>query len=154
VLDARPDWVLAEHGGAMEFNAEDFRRRVRWGRECARAADAVCVSGHHRHDWDPHRVHVEPLVHRAKAGAMLKATLVADNPLAGGQKLAVTLEGRGLTADQTWELDVAGGGTARREVRVRLGDKVPAGRHVLALRVTEADRVDGSDGFLAVDVEP
>ncbi len=58
VLDARPDWVLAEHGSAMEFNAEDFRRRVEWGKVSARAADAVCVSGNHRRDWDPHRVHV------------------------------------------------------------------------------------------------
>jgi glyoxylase-like metal-dependent hydrolase (beta-lactamase superfamily II) len=154
VLDARPDWVLAEHGGAMEFNAEDFRRRVRWGRECARAADALCVSGSHRRDWDPHRVHVEPLVQKAKAGAALKATLVADNPLARRQKLTVTLEGRGLTADQAWEVEVPGGGAARREVGVRLSDKVPAGRHVLALRVSEGDRVDGSDGFLAIDVEP
>ena len=29
VLNASPDWVLAEHGGPFEFNAEDFRRRVR-----------------------------------------------------------------------------------------------------------------------------
>src|SRR5919109_3743322 len=42
VLDAAPDWVLAEHGGAMEFSAEDFRRRVRWGKVSAVAADALC----------------------------------------------------------------------------------------------------------------
>src|SRR5439155_943996 len=31
VLDAAPDWVLAEHGGPFEFSAEDFKRRVKWG---------------------------------------------------------------------------------------------------------------------------
>src|SRR5262249_36389247 len=41
VLDLAPEWVLAEHGSAMEFNEEDFRRRVRWGEECGRASDAL-----------------------------------------------------------------------------------------------------------------
>jgi glyoxylase-like metal-dependent hydrolase (beta-lactamase superfamily II) len=154
VLDAAPDWVLAEHGGPFEFNAEDWRRRVEWGKVGARAADALCVSGNHRRDWDPHLVHVEPLIHKARAGATLKATLVAANPLPGAAKLAVLLEGRGLAEDQRWELDVPAGGSARRAVTVRLGDKVPAGRQVLALRVLEGDRVDGCDAFLAVDVGP
>jgi glyoxylase-like metal-dependent hydrolase (beta-lactamase superfamily II) len=26
VLDAAPEWVVAEHGGPFEFSAEDFRR--------------------------------------------------------------------------------------------------------------------------------
>src|SRR5262249_43072625 len=47
VLDVEPDWVLAEHGSAMEFSAEDFRRRVEWGKAAAKAADALCVSGDH-----------------------------------------------------------------------------------------------------------
>src|SRR5262249_61921122 len=55
VLDAAPDWVLAEHGGAFEFNAEDFRRRIEWGKVSAAAADALCVSGRHPHDREPHR---------------------------------------------------------------------------------------------------
>jgi glyoxylase-like metal-dependent hydrolase (beta-lactamase superfamily II) len=154
VLRSAPEWVLAEHGGAFEFNAEDFRRRVRWGKECARAADAVCVSGDLRRDWDPHRVHVEPLVQKVKPGAEVKATLVAANPLPRKETLKVALEGRGLTGDQAWQLEVGGGGTERRQVAVKLGEKTPAGRHVLALRVTDGDGVDGPDAFLALDVEP
>ncbi len=152
VLDARPDWVLCEHGGAMEFNAEDFRRRVRWGRECAKAADAVCVGGRHRHDWDPHAVHVEPVLQKAKPGATLKGTLVVGNALGRPRKLAVTLEGRGLVADRTWEVEVPAGGEVRRELSARLGEQVAAGRHVLALRVTEGNVTDPGDAFLAVDV--
>jgi hypothetical protein len=154
VLDAAPDWVLAEHGGAFEFNAEDFRRRVRWGQVSAEAADAVCVSGHHRRDWDPHRIHVEPLVQKAKPGAMLSATLVASNPPPRRVKIAVALAGRRVTDDQRWELDVAGGGVVRRRVAVRLGDRIPPGRHVFALQVREGDTPDGGDAFLAVDVQP
>jgi glyoxylase-like metal-dependent hydrolase (beta-lactamase superfamily II) len=154
VLDAQPDWVLAEHGGPFEFNAEDFRRRVQWGKVSAAAADAVCVSGNHRHDWDPHRVHVEPLLRKAKAGATLKFQLVATNPLKRPQRFNITLQGRGLTADQTWNLETKAGGTTRQEFTVRLGDKVSPGRHVFPLRVTEGGRADGSDAFVAVDVEP
>jgi glyoxylase-like metal-dependent hydrolase (beta-lactamase superfamily II) len=148
VLDAKPDWVLAEHGGPFEFNAEDFRRRVAWGKAAAKAADAVCASGNHRADWDPHRVHVEPLVQKGKGGATLKATLVVNNPLPRPETVRVTLEGRDIAADQTLELDVAANGSARKEFTLRLKDKLPAGRHVLALRVPDA-----SDAFLAVDVE-
>jgi glyoxylase-like metal-dependent hydrolase (beta-lactamase superfamily II) len=155
VLDAAPDWVLAEHGGAMEFNAEDFRRRVRWGKVSAAAADAVCVSGNHRVEWDPHRVHVEPLVQKAKAGETLKGTLVAFNPLARPEKLTVVLEGRDRATDQTWELEVPGSTTVRREVSVRLSEKVTPGRHIFALRLTGvAGQPDGSDAFLVADVEP
>ncbi|HEX5273063.1 MAG TPA: MBL fold metallo-hydrolase [Gemmataceae bacterium] len=154
VLGAKPEWVLAEHGGPFEFNEEDWKRRVRWGEVGARAADAMSPSGNHRHDWDPSRVHVEPLLHKAKAGDTLKAVLVASNVLGRAQKLRVMLQGRGRTADQEWSLEVPAGGTARRDVAIRLGDRLSPGRHVLALRVAEGDNLDPSDVFVAVDVEP
>jgi glyoxylase-like metal-dependent hydrolase (beta-lactamase superfamily II) len=152
VLDAAPDWVLAEHGGAFEFNAEDFRRRVQWGKECAKAADSVCISGSLRRDWDPHRIHVEPLVQMAKPGATLKATLVAGNPLDHAEKVTVVLDGRGLTDDQTWDLEVGPGGEVRKDFTLKLTDTVPAGRIPLVLRVRSGDTADGCDAFLAVDV--
>ncbi len=154
VLDAQPDWVLAEHGGAMEFSAEDFRRRVQWGQACARAADAVCVSDHHRHDWDPHRVHIEPLIHKAKPGDTLKATLVVNNPLSRPVKYTLTLEGRGRFADQSWELNLLADGAVRREVALRLDAQIPAGRHLFSMRGQCGDAADESDAFVAVDVEP
>lgn len=154
VLDAAPDWVLAEHGGAFEFNAEDFRRRVRWGRECAKAAETICPSGSLRHDWDPNRVHVEPLVQKARPGDTLRGTVVATNPLEHPERLAIALEGMGATPDQTLELDVPAGGTARWPFTFTLGKAVAPGRHVLPLRVSGSVGVDGSDGFLAVDVVP
>jgi glyoxylase-like metal-dependent hydrolase (beta-lactamase superfamily II) len=152
VLELAPEWVLAEHGGPFEFNAEDFRRRVEWGKDGAKAANALCVSGNHRLDWDPHRVHIEPLVQRAKPGDVLKATLVGSNPLRKQVSLSVRLEGRGLTPDQTWNLDIAAASTVRKEVSLPLSDKAAAGRQILALRVNEGNVVDGSDAFLAIDV--
>jgi hypothetical protein len=101
VLQIAPEWVLAEHGSAMEFNADDFRRRVEWAQISGRAADAVCPSGQYRHDWDPHHVHIEPVLHRAKAGDTVQGELVVENVLPRKRKLRVTLQGRGMTADQT-----------------------------------------------------
>jgi glyoxylase-like metal-dependent hydrolase (beta-lactamase superfamily II) len=152
VLDIAPEWVLAEHGGPFEFNAEDFRRRVEWGKVGAKAADALCISGNHRQDWDPHRIHVEPLVQKARAGDVVKATLVGNNSLNKGVKVSVKWEGRGLTPDQAWELDMPAGNSVRREISVRLSDRLDPRRHVFALRVSEGDVVDSGDAFWAVDV--
>jgi glyoxylase-like metal-dependent hydrolase (beta-lactamase superfamily II) len=154
LLDLRPDWVLGEHGGAFEFNAEDMSRRVQWGQAAARAADALSPSGKHRQDWDPHHVHVEPILHQARPGATLRATLVADNPLSSPRNLTIKLEGRGLTPDQIWNLQLAPAGTARREIAVPLDNSLAAGRHVLSLRVLDGDQIDSSDAFLCIDVQP
>jgi glyoxylase-like metal-dependent hydrolase (beta-lactamase superfamily II) len=153
VRQLAPEWVLAEHGGAFEYNAEDFRRREEWGRVSARAADAICPSGNHLYDWDPQAVHVEPLVQKARPGAILKGTLVASNVLPRKQVLTIILEGRGLTADQTWKLEVPAGQTVRRSFTLRLSDRLPPGRHVLTLRVTSGDCQAGADAFVAADVE-
>jgi hypothetical protein len=153
VLDAAPEWVLAEHGGPFEFSAEDFRRRVEWGRVSAKAADALCQSGNHQHDWNPHRVHFEPLVQKAKPGAKVQGTLVVTNLLTAREKLTVTLEGRGLTKDQTWVFDVPTG-TLRQAVTMALPETISGGRHVFVLKAVAAGRLDPSDAFLVVDVEP
>jgi glyoxylase-like metal-dependent hydrolase (beta-lactamase superfamily II) len=158
VLDAAPDWVMAEHGGPFEFSAEDFRRRVQWGQECARAADAVSPSGNHRHDWNPHRVHVMPLVQKVRPGSPLQAKLVVDNLLGRAAKVTVKLAGRGLTGDQSWFIEVPAAGPARpasvsRELTLRLDEGVIPGRHVFSLQVYDSGSLDSSDAFLVADVE-
>jgi hypothetical protein len=153
VLAIKPEWVLAEHGSAMEFSEADFRRRVDWARESGRSADALCPTGRYRHDWDPHHVHVEPVLQRAKAAAAVKGELVVENVLGRPRKLTVLLEGRGRTADQTWQVEVGPGATVRRAVSWTLGAKLSPGRHVFGLRVTEGDAVDPADAFVVVDVE-
>jgi glyoxylase-like metal-dependent hydrolase (beta-lactamase superfamily II) len=153
VLDAAPDWVLAEHGGPFEFVTEDWRRRVQWGEACAKAADALCLSGNHHKDWNPHRIHVEPVVQKARPGATLHWTLVTENPLPAQETLAITLEGRGIIADQTWQLDVPGGKSVRREFSARVPEKIGAGRHVLVVRGKVDGHPDESDSFIVVDVD-
>ncbi len=154
VLDARPDWVLAEHGGPFEFDAEDFRRRVQWGKVSATAADAVCVSGNHLKDWNPHRVHAEPLVQKAKAGATLDWALVVENPMKVKERVTVTLEGRGLMKDQSWNVDVGAEATARRAFSFQVPANLGVGRHVFILRSAVGNQPDVADAFAVVDVGP
>jgi glyoxylase-like metal-dependent hydrolase (beta-lactamase superfamily II) len=153
VLDAAPEWVLAEHGGPFEFSAEDFRRRIAWADAAATAADALSPSGRHRHDWNPHRVHVEPLVHRARPGDTLKARLVVESGLARKERVKVRLEGRGVFPDQVMELDVSPEAAARRDFNLRLPEGLAAGRHVFVVCGIEGQTPEGADAFLAVDVE-
>lgn len=152
VLDAAPDWVLAEHGGPFEFNAEDFRRRVAWGKAAAQACDAVCLSGKHVQDWNPHRVHVEPLVQEAKAGDKLTWTLRAYNPTDQAETLQAALQGRGVIADQQFTLNVPAGGETKIGFNVALPANLAPGRHIFVVRVSSGARLDGSDCFLGADI--
>src|SRR5438128_2092816 len=154
VIDLGPEWVLAEHGGAFEFNAEDFRRRVKWGEAAAAACDALSPSGDHRHDWNPHRLHVLPVLQKAKPGATLKLTVAAENVLKDNDRVVLRLEGRGFFDDETLRLDVGPGQTVRKSFSVRLAERTPAGRQVFIVRGVEGKTADGADAFFAVDVEP
>jgi glyoxylase-like metal-dependent hydrolase (beta-lactamase superfamily II) len=153
VLDAAPEWILAEHGGPYEFNAEDYRRRVKWGEESARAADALCVSGNHRREWDPYRVQAQPLLQKVKAGSEFQITLIATATGDKPETFSIVLAGRGLVPDQTWTLEAMPGKPKSQAVTMRLSDKAPAGRHVFPLRVREKDLTDAIDVFFAIDVE-
>ena len=153
VLEMRPDWVLAEHGGAFVFDAEDFRRRVRWGEEGAKAADELSPSGNHRFDWDPHRVHVEPLVIEAKPGDDLSAELVITNPLAREQKLTVHIPGLGIVGDWEQTCSVGPGATQKSKIALRVDANPKPGRHILPLEVREASIEDPADAFLVIEVK-
>jgi glyoxylase-like metal-dependent hydrolase (beta-lactamase superfamily II) len=153
VLQIKPEWVLAEHGSAMEFSADDFKRRVKWGEAGTKAADALCVSGDYRHDWSPHHVSVQPVLHQAAPGGTVAAVLVVENALPRKRTLTVTLHGRGLTKDQSWQVEVGAGAAVRREVKLTLSDKAPAGRLPFALTAREGDKVEPGDSFVVVDVK-
>jgi glyoxylase-like metal-dependent hydrolase (beta-lactamase superfamily II) len=153
VLDLKPEWVLAEHGGPYEFNAEDYRRRVRWGEAAAAAGDAVSVSGHMRRDWDPNRVTVEPVLQKAKPGAEVKATLRVHNVGPKVDRISVAVDGRGVFTDRTWTLEVGAGKSVAEPFSFPLPGKVKPGRHVFAVRARDAHGAEPCDAFVAVDVE-
>jgi hypothetical protein len=92
-------------------------------------------------------------VHKAKPVTEIKGTLVIDNLLGRRSKVKVALAGRGLTADQSWEMEVPATGSARSPVTLRLAQTIPAGRHVFTCTIHDDGKCDSSDAFVAVDID-
>jgi glyoxylase-like metal-dependent hydrolase (beta-lactamase superfamily II) len=154
VLDLAPERVLAEHGGPYVFSAEDYRRRVRWGAEAAKAADALCLSGNHQWDWNPNRVEFEPHLQSARPGDKLKAVLRLNNASGRGQTVTAAVRGRGVVPDSTHTLTAAAGTSKEIALDVAVSATAKPGRYVIELRTTDASGVEGCDCFFAVDVSP
>ncbi len=152
VLDAAPDWILAEHGGPFEFHPEDWRRRIAWANAAGSALDRLSPSGRHLWDYNPHSVHVEPLVSKGKAGDEVKLDVVLENERGRPVRMDVTFEGRAVVESQTMVVDAPAGQTRHRAVTVRLPAGIATGRHVFALRVTDSDELCPADAFAVIDV--
>jgi glyoxylase-like metal-dependent hydrolase (beta-lactamase superfamily II) len=154
VLDLAPDWVLAEHGGPFEFHAEDFRRRVQWGKAGASAADALSPSGDHQRDWNPHRISADPLVQKGKPGDRLSVALAAESSSGRAEEMTITLVGPGRAESDKVVLKVPTRGTVRHEaLRLQLSKDIKPGRHAFRVRAETAEGIDAADAFLIVDVE-
>src|SRR5262249_52732312 len=123
-----------------------------WGRAGARAADALCVSGRHQHDWNPHQVRLEPVLFKAKPGEALEAELAVDNVTAKKRTLTVNLEGRGEMEGQVWQVGAGPGGSGRRKVTLKPAAKLEEGLHVFVLTAREGDAVEPGDAFIGVQV--
>src|SRR5262249_23633804 len=111
--------------------------------------DAVCVTGDHRMDWNPHRLRVEPLLQKAKAGATIKATLVLENPTAQVQKLTMRREARHGIAGAEFVLEAAARSNGRAEMTVRVPENLAPGRYPITLSATTSE---GNDTFLVIEV--
>ena len=153
VLDLSPDWILAEHGGPFVFNHEDFKRRVQWGRTSSDAANAICVSGWHRRDWDPHRVRVEPIVNSARPGDTIHFNIMINNILDKTDSYKLFLDGDRLTDDQSWSIEVPAHKKVEKAVTVKLKNQLPKGRHILIIRNEDISGQESVDSFCAIDVE-
>lgn len=152
VLNAAPEWVLAEHGGPFVFDAEDWRRRIAWAEASAKALDALSISGKHLRDYNPHQVHIEPLVTKTKPGTEIAVDVVVENALDKAVSTDVVLEGRGVFADQSATIATPPGETRRSPLKLRLPE-LPAGRYVFAVRATAGGEASQADAFAVIDVE-
>ena len=154
VLDIAPERVLAEHGGPYVFNAEDYRRRVKWGEVAGKAADAICVNSAHTWDWNPNRVEFEPHLQTGKPGAKLATVLRLNNTSPKQQEVKVSIRGRGLVPDSSHTLSANAGTSKELKLDLTLSPTAKPGRHVIEVRTTDASGVEGCDCFFAVDVAP
>ncbi len=153
VIALRPDWVLAEHGGAFEYQAEDFRRRLRWAEEAAAAADALSPSGRHAVDWDPHRVRVEPVLVTAVPGRSVRARVVVSNPADHERRCRLHFARPDIVRVPDLEIALLPRSEARREVEFSLSSRLGPGRHVVPCVAVEDESEDGSDAFVILEVE-
>jgi hypothetical protein len=87
-------------------------------------------------------------------GETITAELVVENVLPKKRTLRVELQGRGKTADHTWQVEVGPRATVRRPVKLRLGESLPQGRHVVTLEAREGEAAEPGDAFVAVDILP
>ncbi|MGE0606776.1 MAG: MBL fold metallo-hydrolase [Pirellulales bacterium] len=153
ILDAAPDWILCEHGGAFTFDADDFSRRVQWAKAAAAAADALSPGGEHRRDWDPQYLRVEPLLLAARPGQTVAFNLVQDMPCDKADTWEVACSGhRQVVAPQQETVKAVAGQSLRHELRLDIEPNAPPGRYVMPLVVRRGDIADDSDIFCVIDV--
>ena len=136
IIALKPDWIAAEHGGAMAFSQSDFAARLDWAREAATAADQLSPSGDHRRDWNPHLASIEPAILRSQAGAMCRITLVAEEPLAASQKMWVR-----FAANSVVTISAEGNAitlvNGRAELPVTIRSDASPGRFVIPAEIGE-----------------
>jgi glyoxylase-like metal-dependent hydrolase (beta-lactamase superfamily II) len=147
VKQLKPDWVLAEHGGPFEFNAEDFTRRIAWGEAAHKAQSNSGIHGNPLTDWSPHTVTVTPVAVKVKPGEVVPFTI--PNPQCG--QATILLDGRGVIENQSWNILAQ-----KTDQTVRFNVTVPQdikpGRHVFVLKVLRAEG-EACDPTIVLDVE-
>lgn len=153
ILKLKPDWILAEHGGAFEFNVEDFQRRRDFALRAAEVADRLSPSGRHQADWDPQQVRIEPLISRASIGHEVALKIVATN----FQSRAVTIEATSHRPDLCEAAVIKFPADTNREssaeLRLTLRANTPRGRHIIPFSVTADGHPLPSDTFAVLIVE-
>ncbi len=152
LLAERPQWILASRGGAFEFVAADWERRVAWAEAAAGACDRLSPSGRHRLDWDPGLVRAEPFVSRAAAGSSISIELILRNPLELPQTLALEIAGRGCFDDLRRTLRVEAGASLRIVLPLRIREAAIPGPQVFPLRVFAGDVERGDDAYFVLDI--
>ncbi len=152
-LAISPDWILAEHGGPYEYNAEDYRRRAKWGDDSVKAADKISPSGNHRRDWDPNRITAEPILQKAKPRAEVTFQVHTYNVTNKPEVVQLRLEGRGVFVDQKWEAKTIAGGSHTQKVTFTLPKELAKGRHVFSIIPSDSLGYDSTDAFLVVEIE-
>ena len=149
----RPDWILAEHGGAFEYHAEDFRRRRDFAIRAGELADRISPHGDHRIDWDPQRVRVVPLICPAHAGARVALRIVVDNPTNKLTMYSIQSTRPEIASPQRWKLTAGGDSTTVLDIELDVPSTAPAGRMVVPFIVKGDGGIDPSDAFVVLDVE-
>lgn len=153
ILAMKPEWILAEHGGAFEFHPEDFQRRRDFAREAAQFADQLSPSGDHRIDWDPQRVRIEPLISAAAPGKSVRCRIVIHNPAREPAAYVVRPARSDIIAEGEWKLVVPAEREESLSITLTVDRDIAKGRHVIPFWAKTDRGLDSSDTFAVLDVE-
>ncbi len=153
ILAMKPDWILAEHGGAFTFHPDDFERRRDFAREAALLADGLSPSGDHRIDWDPQRVRIEPLISAATPAKPMRCLLVMHNPSRAAVAYTIRPARRDIVTETEWHAIVPAETETSLELTLTVLKGVPTGRHVVPFWVFSDQGLDASDTFIVLEVE-
>ncbi len=153
ILDTRPDWILAEHGGPFAFNEEDFRRRVKWAQTAGAAADAVSLSGQYPWDWDLHRTRIEPHMIDARPGEKTVVKWVVKNPSARVRRFSLRLARPGILMPMNTEADIPASEEKWQHLELAIAPDAPSGRHIIPCDVAVDGVQDACDVFFVLFIK-
>jgi len=151
MISLHPDWVLAEHRMPFFFNEREWEYRDRWGREAARALDALSPSGNHRWDFNPHVFGVYPLI--SKSGGEGTVELRVENPF--DEPMSVEFHvGESTPAavePARRSLTVSPGSVSSRRLHYRIRSPNAKTRYVIPIEITARGRYLGEACYFLVD---
>jgi glyoxylase-like metal-dependent hydrolase (beta-lactamase superfamily II) len=152
VLEWNPEWILAEHGGPYVFNADDYRRRMKWGEAAGRAGDQICITGKMEWDWNPYLVEFIPYLQKLSLDSSIEGVIEFHNPSNDKQIMRVELLGRGIFENQEFVIEVAAGQTKSVKLEAKSVRPLPKGRQIFELRTQCKNQIETVDSWLAIDV--
>ena len=147
-----PDWILAEHGGAFEYDSEDFRRRFDFAVQAGTLADRISPSGDHRLDWDPQRIRVEPLISPARTGQEVRLRIAVDNPTNAKTEYSVHVSGPEFGSNQSWTLTADALSTSAIDIELKVPSAATVGRLIVPFVIESQNGVDPADTFAVLDI--
>ena len=153
ILDLKPDWVLAEHGGPYKFSPADYERRAEWADDSGKTIDQLCATGTAAWDWNPQRITVVPVAQKYDDKKPARWTVTFVNPLGKAVEYEATLQGRGLFEDVVLKVQVPAKSSVEKVVEVNWRVAPPVGRSAFVVRNRDPFGVEGVDAFALVDRE-
>lgn len=81
IKELQPAWILAAHGGAMEYSDADFTLREFWASGAAIATEVLSHSDNAARLWNPHSITVVPAVKHVRPGDKFEVRIVGQRGL-------------------------------------------------------------------------
>lgn len=154
VLDLKPDLICNGHGCVYRYDADLYRRILKWATQAEKAVRDLCPSGDWVQDYDPRMMGWEPFRTEARAGQTITLRFYVEN--ARDQKVSVTVSPtlpEGWTSKQRQRsLTVLGHKKRRISFDVVIPKKIKGGRFLIGGEVGGNGQLMGEVAVAIVDI--